>query len=454
MLLVAGTMFMEILDGTILGTAAPSMARTFGVESAEISVAITAYLVTLAVLIPLSGWLTERWGSRTTFVTAIAVFTVSSAACATAGSLWVLVALRVVQGTGAAMMVPVGRLIVLRSTEKADLIRTIAYLSWPALVAPIIAPLAGGLFTTYLSWRWIFLVNLPLGLLALVTAWRIVPQLRETGRPALDSRGFLETAVCLSAVVVCASLIGDAHIDWVGVALSAAVAGIAGLVAVRHLLHREHPLLDLRLLKIPTFRVAQSSGSAFRLAINAMPFLLPLLFQDGFGWSPVKSGAVLLSLFVGNLGIKPFTTWMLRRWGFRLVLLAALVTASLTIFACGWITAGTRLPLIVLLLGLSGVARSVGFTAYTTLAFVDVDRPSVTAANTLTATVFQLSLGIGVALASVALRIGQNGQTPFGGGPGVAAFRLAFILMALLTLSASYGPYRLAHDAGKQVLGR
>jgi MFS family permease len=259
-LLVAGAFFMENLDGTIIATAAPRMARSFGVPSVEINVAITAYLLALGVFIPVSGWIADRYGARLVFSGAIALFTVASGLCALSSNLGELTATRVLQGIGGAMMVPVGRLVVLRAADKADIIRVIAYLTWPALVAPVIAPALGGALVTYASWRWIFVLNLPLGLLGMAIGARIVPDLRPGKTKSLDWRGFALTGVGLTAFVYGLELITGDNVSWVLVAASVGVGIMLLWRAVVYLNHSDHPLLDLGVLGVPTFRAASVGG--------------------------------------------------------------------------------------------------------------------------------------------------------------------------------------------------
>jgi EmrB/QacA subfamily drug resistance transporter len=446
-LLVAGTFFMENLDGTILTTAAPSIGTSLGVPSVAVGVTITAYLLTLAVLIPLSGWITRRLGSRRVFLAAIAVFTLASVLCAISTSLTELVIMRVVQGIGGAMMVPVGRLAVLRVTERADLIRSIALLTWPALVAPVIAPLAGGIITTYATWHWIFLLNVPLGVVAFVAAVRLIPVEHREKPPPLDWIGLVLTCTGLGSLVFLGSLLAERD---PGVLASVLVAilgvGLVGL-AIRHLLRTRHPLLDLRALHIETFRLSHAGGSLFRLAVSAVPFLLPLLFQDVFGWTPVLSGALVLFVFVGNIAIKPATTPLLRRFGFRTVIVAASGGAAISMVLMAFLATATPLWLVVVLLAFSGVARSAGFTAYNTIAFADVERAGMTDANTLASTLQQVAAGFGVAVGAVALRLGDA----LSGGPGSGAFAFAFGVLAVLTALATVEALLLSRAAGENI---
>ncbi|MDT7552713.1 MAG: hypothetical protein QOI16_1249, partial [Pseudonocardiales bacterium] len=306
-LLVAGSYFMEILDGTVIAPAAPHIAADLGVAAVDINVAITAYVLTLAVLIPVSGWLADRFGARRVFLTAVAVFTLASVGCAAAVDLPMLVATRVLQGVGGAMMVPVGRLVVLRTTAKAQLVQAIAYLTWPALVAPVLAPAIGGALSTYASWRWIFVINVPLGVAAFVLARRLVPDIRAERPVALDRRGFALTAVGVAALVIGLESLGSATPRPVAVVVALGIAAAALVAAVFSLLRSPNPLLDLRILKIDTYRVTAAGGSVFRSIISAIPFLLALFFQLGLGWSAAQAGLVVIALFLGNVAIKPTT---------------------------------------------------------------------------------------------------------------------------------------------------
>lgn len=428
-LLVAGTLFMEILDGTIVGTAAPAIARSLGVESGQIGVCVTAYLATVAVLIPLSSWLADRLGARRTYLTAIMVFTAGSVLCAVSTDLSTLVAARVLQGAGGALMVPVGRLVVLRSVERREVIRAVAWLTWPALVAPVVAPAAGGLLTQYASWHWVFLVNLPLGLVALVAAWRLMPLGRGERPPPLDLLGFAGCALTLGGVVWIGSLLGDPSSRWRDVAVLVVAVLAVGSSTVAHLRRASTPLLALSLFRLGTFRAAHTGGSLFRAGVNGVPFLLSLLLQDGFGWTPARAGLVVLFVFVGNLAIKPLTTPMMRRLGFRTTLVVAGVGASGTIAACGLLTASTPLVVTASLVMATGVFRSIGLGAYNTLAFAGVGS-AMAAANTLATTVQQLAQGLGVAAAVVAVRFSGVFAT------GSASYRWAFPLLAGLLVPA------------------
>jgi EmrB/QacA subfamily drug resistance transporter len=455
-LLVAGCFFMENLDGTIVLTAAPRIGRALHVPSTSIGLVIAAYLVTLAVLIPLGGWLAERWGARPVFLTAIAIFTLSSLACALSASFPELVALRVGQGVGGAMMVPVGRLVVMARTPKADILRVMSVLVWPALMAPVVAPLAGGLITTYASWRWLFLINVPLGVVALGFAWRLIDSPRFGATPPpLDVPGVLLTCGGLGAATYVAYLLSQTTVAWTPVVVGA-VAGVILLAGgVRHLLRARHPLINLRTLQAATLRASIGGGSLFWTSISAVPFLLALMFQDVFRWSPVKSGALILFVFLGNIAIKPATTPLLRRFGFRPVLIIATLGAAATMAGCSLLHAGTPLAVIVLVAILNGIGRSICLTCYATIAFADTTADQMRDANTLQATAQQLSVGLGPALGAIALRVGGPlGHLLPGPVQPRSAYAVGFLLLCGVALTATVAAWRIPTDAGSSVTRR
>ena len=451
-LLVAGCFFMEMLDGTIVTTAAPQMARSLHVSSAAIGLVITSFLLTFAALIPLSGWLTRRWGTRPVFLAAIAVFTLASLGCALSTTLPVLVAMRVVQGFGGAMMVPVGRLIVLAGAEKSDLMRLMAYVVWPGLMAPVVAPLAGGLITTYASWPWMFGINIPLGVVAFAIAWRVVEATPTERPPRLDRLGVVLTCAGLGGLTYAGHLFSDARISWTA-AIATAVVSLALLAAAaRHLLRTEAPLVNLRVLRIPTLRASVSGGSLFWIVVGAGPFLMPLLFQNVFGWSSVKSGAVVLFIFVGNIGIKPTTTPLLNRFGFRPVLVASTLAMAAAMATAGLLTATTPIVLTCAVVLISGIARSVALTAFSTVSFSDVAPEEMRDANSIAATAFQMSAGLAIAVSTIALRAGAPLGHLLPGTPDArTAYTVAFLILTLFSLSVTGTALRMHPDAGARV---
>ncbi len=449
-LLVAGTFFMEIFDGTVIAPAAPRIAADFSVAATQISVAITAYLLTLAVLIPGSGWAADRWSPRRVFQIAIVVFAVASGLCALAPNLAVLTVFRVLQGVGGALMVPVGRLVVLRATAKADLVRAIAYLTWPALTAPLIAPAVGGLVAEHASWRWIFVVNVPLGAIAFVAARLLVPSGGGEKTTPLDKVGFALIAAGMALLVL--GLDGVRGQAW-PLVTAEIVAGLAVLtLAVRHLRRTDAPLLDLKVLRIHTFRVAAAGGSVYRMVITAIPFLLPLYFQLGLGWNSAQAGLAVIPLFAGNLGIKPATTALMRLFGIRTVLIGAIIGGAACLASFGWV-AGTLTVLLPVLV-LSGMFRSIGFTAYNSAAFADVPAPELSRSNALFAALNEIGSGLGVAVGALltewgpavarAFRLATTADTPY---------QFAFLALALLMVVPFVDACLLPKSAARAVTG-
>lgn len=450
-LLVAGAFFMEFLDGTVIATALPDMAKSFGVQAVDLNIGISAYLITLAVLIPASGWIADRFGARKVFALALAIFTLASVFCGLSTTVDQFVAMRVLQGMGGALMVPVGRLAVLRTTPKHQLITAIATLTWPALVAPIIGPPLGGFITSYADWRWIFFINVPLGIAAIILALKIIPDLHEDARRPFDLPGFVATTVAMVSLVYAMESMGGQHMQE-GLTLLLAIGSAALIFALRHFQRVQWPMIRLDAMQVPTFRVTMYGGSLFRASISAVPFLLPLMFQVGFGMDAFHSGLLVLAVFVGNLTIKPATTPLIRRLGFKRLLLINGALNVLALLACAFLTPHTPVWLIMLTLYLGGVFRSIQFTAVSTLAFADVPSAQMSYANTLFSTATQLAVGLGITLGAIGIRIGEKVSDAIGMAaiPGIS-FRLAFVVIALICLVGMFDTLRLTKDAGSAV---
>ncbi|EIX9120530.1 TPA: MFS transporter [Klebsiella pneumoniae] len=451
-LLVAGAFFMEFLDGTVIATALPDMARDFGVTAVELNIGISAYLITLAVLIPASGWIADRFGARAIFTLALAIFTLASVFCGLSTEVHIFVAMRILQGVGGALMVPVGRLAVLRTTPKHQLLKAIATLTWPALVAPIIGPPLGGFITRYASWHWIFFINVPLGLAAIILSLRIIPDIRETERRSFDLSGFITTSVAMVSLVTAMERLGDRQPQiWPTLALAALGFGCL-LYSIRHFRRAAAPMVRLDALQVPTFRVTMYGGSLFRASISAVPFLLPLLFQVGFGIDPFHSGLLVLAVFVGNLTIKPATTPLIRWLGFRRLLLINGALNVCSLLACALLTPQTPVWAIMLILYLGGVFRSIQFTGVSTLAFADVPAAQMSDANTLFSTASQLAVGLGITLGAIGIRLGEQvgDWLHLTELPGIS-FRLSFVFIALICLVGMIDSLHLAKTAGSSV---
>jgi EmrB/QacA subfamily drug resistance transporter len=450
-LLVAGAFFMENLDGTVVVTALPQMARSFDVHPIDLNIGVSSYVLTLAILIPASGWVADRFGARPVFAAAIAIFTLASILCGLSESLTAFTAARILQGAGGAMMVPVGRLTVLRTTEKHNLMHAIATITWPGLAAPVLGPPLGGFIATYASWRWIFFLNLPLGLVALVLALRIIPNDRQDNATRFDWVGFVLIGAACFAVMYGLDLVGQEGASWLAAGLSIAGGVGVGAMAVVYAKNRTHSLIDFRASRIRSYAVTIWGGSLFRMAIGSIPFLLPLLFQLGFGLSAFTSGLLVLAVFAGNLLIKPFTTPILRRFRFREVLIVNGLLNAAAIFACALLTPTTPVAVVVALLFFSGLTRSIQFTALGTLAFADIPDDGMSGANTLLNVAQQLAMGMGIALGAVALRTAELFDPNASGAIPLTHFHIAFVIAGLFALIGVIDTLTLHPAAGDRV---
>ena len=408
-LIVATAFFMETLDSTIITTALPAMARSLGESTLDLTASVTVYLVAMTVFVPAAGWASDRFGARNLFAAAVAVFTLASLLCGVSPSFSTLIAARALQGGAAAFMSPVGRLIVLRETPKHRIIDAIGLIVWPGLIAPVIGPPLGGFITTYASWRWIFLLNIPIGLLGVYLVLRFVPKHAAGGRARFDAPGFVLTAAALATLIHGLSLIAQGRAGVVSGGGFVAIGIGCGIAAVRHALRHPAPMLDLSAVAVPTFAFSTvTAGLAARVAISMTPFLLPLMFQIGFGASAFEAGIMLLVYMAGNLAMKSVTTPILHRFGFRdvIVVNGALCVASL--IACGLLSPKVPLPVVYGVLFVAGMTRSMNFTAMSTLAFADVPASMRPGATTLAAMAQQAAGTVGVAAAAVALGLFQT----------------------------------------------
>ena len=398
---------MQFLDGAILPIAAPTIARSFHILSAQVGICVTSYIVTVLVLIPISAWLADKFGVRLILFTSIAIFMLGSLLCSLSNNLVELTAMRILQGIGAASMVPVGRLILMRSVDKSQVIRVISYSVWPALAAPVVAPVVGGFIIAHASWHWIFLVNVPIGLIALLIGIKIVPRVPGGKVERLDWLGFYGCALSLGLLVLAAANLGSPHINLVSTLLLLVVGIGIGLPTIRHLRRSAEPLIDLSVLKIQTFHLNCTSGLLFRVAQNTPPFVLPLLFQDKFGWSAERAGGVLFFYMLGNLVFKVFTTPLMNKFRFKLLLLLSILLSAPLTLILGLI--GSSIPFIwlTLLLLFAGGIRTIGMTLFNTITFADTNQEVMAHANTITNMVQQLASVIAVAIAVIALNLGR-----------------------------------------------
>ena len=450
-MIVACALFIENMDSTVIATSLPAIAHDLHVEPIALKLALTTYLISLAVFIPISGWVADRFGAKRVFTLAIGVFLLGSLACAASSTLAEMVGARFLQGIGGAMMVPVGRLVLLRTVPKSDLVQVLSYLTIPALVGPMIGPPLGGFITTYFDWRWIFLINVPMGLVGIALGWRFVPDVREIP-PPLDWAGFALSGLGLGLALFGFSTLGR-HLVSLPLSLGCLLLGLGGLVGyVFHARRHPHPLLDLQLFRLPTFRAGVVGGSLFRIGIGATPFLLPLMLQLGFGLNPLQSGLLTFVSAVGAMFMKTIATRILQRWGFRRVLWVNALVASAVLGVYGFFRADTPAPIIMAVLLLGGCLRSLQFTSLNAISYAEVSSPRMGQASSLSGMMQQLSLSLGVAIGGFALQIA--GQVSGTVATASANFTIAFIVVAAVSATSAFLMWRLPPDAGEEMARR
>jgi EmrB/QacA subfamily drug resistance transporter len=450
-LIVACALFMENTDSTVIATSLPAIAQSLGEDPIALKLALTSYLVSLAVFIPISGWMADRFGARTIFRTALVIFMLGSVLCAMSNSLLAFVAARFLQGMGGAMMVPVGRLVILRSVQKSELVSALAYLTIPALVGPVVGPMLGGFITTYFDWRWIFFINIPIGLIGIVLASLFFEDIREEDVAPLDIRGFLLSSFGFAALMLGLAT-GGRHLVPVAVSWLAVASGVVALVAYWfHARSVPSPVLNLKLFRIPTYRIGVIGGSVFRTGIGAIPFLLPLMLQLGFGLNPLQSGSITFASAAGALIMKTLAKRILERFGFRNVLTFNALVGAAFLASSGLFTPVTPHWLMLGVLLVGGCFRSLQFTGINALSYADVSNRDMSSATSLSSVAQQLSLSMGVTIGAFALEAAGM----FNGGNQLAAadFWPAFLLVGLISATSVPWMAQLAPDAGAEVSG-
>jgi EmrB/QacA subfamily drug resistance transporter len=449
-LIIACALFMEQMDATVLATALPTMARDFGVPATSMSSALTSYLLALAIFIPASGVLADKFGSRAIFRAAILIFVGGSLLCGQATSLPFMMIARFVQGLGGAMMIPIGRLVLLRSVAKEDMVSAMSWLIMPALIGPILGPPVGGLIVTYLDWRWIFWLNLPVGLLGVVLVTRYIGEVRGERPVKFDFTGFVLSGVSLGCLLF-GFEISSRSGEFIRSLVLIAIGLGAGAAYLAHARRRSDPILDVSLLRYTSFRLSLIGGSLTRITQGAQPFLLPMMLQLGFGMTAAASGAITVAGAIGSLAMKGLAPRILRRFGFRRSLIVGGLGASVGYAICGAFRPDWPIPLIFAVLMSAGFFMSFQFSAYNTIAYDEVPKARMSAATSFYATFQQLMLSLGICVGAAGLHVGMlgTGRTR----PELADFSLAFLLVTLVSASATIWNMRFAADAGAEMSG-
>jgi len=451
-LIVAVALFMENMDSTVISTSLPAIAADIGSSPLQLKLAITSYLLALAIFIPASGWMADRYGARTIFRTAIAVFMLGSIGCAFSQSLGHFVVARFFQGMGGAMMSPVGRLVLIRTVGRQNLVDAMSFLTMPALIGPMLGPPLGGFITTYATWHWIFLINLPIGLLGIFLVTRFVENVRADSVEPFDFVGMALVGLGVGGLAFGLTVTGINFVPWTIIAALVAGGATATFAYIVHARRVPAPVVDLSLFKLPSFRAGVGGGFIFRVGTGALPFLLPLLLQIGFGRTPFQSGLITLSTAAGAMMMKWVVPRILQRVGFRNALTWNSLIASVMLMACAAFTATTPVAVIVAVLLLGGFFRSLQFTSVNTIAFAEIEPHRMSRATALVAVAQQLSQSVGVAVGALVvetvLRI--RGQTML----SAEDFPPAFIVVSLIAASSTFLFATMPPDAGADMAKR
>jgi EmrB/QacA subfamily drug resistance transporter len=451
-LIVATALFMENMDSTVIATSLPAIAADIGTSPLTLKLAITSYLLSLAVFIPASGWTADRFGARMVFSLAVAVFMIGSIGCALSSSVTHFVIARIVQGIGGAMMTPVGRLVLLRSIDKSALVNAMAWVTVPALIGPVIGPPLGGFITTYFSWHWIFLINIPIGLLGIFMALRYIDPIRSEDPERFDLYGLVLAGIGLGGIAFGLSVAGLNLLPWTIVAALVGIGTISMTLYVIHAKRTASPVLDFSMLRLPTLRASIIGGFLFRLGIGALPFLLPLQMQVGFGLSPFKSGLVTFASAVGAMGMKTLAARLIRTFGFRNIMVINAVVSSVFLAACALFTVTTPLLLIMIILVVGGFFRSLQFTAINTVAYAEVEPAQMSRGTTLVSVNQQLAISAGVAVGAFCVETTM--MVRHVSELTAQDFAPAFLVVAVISAASTYFFWQMPDDAGHEISGR
>jgi len=449
-LIVASAMLMENIDATVLATALPTMARDFGVDAPAMSIALTSYLLSLAIFIPASGKIADRFGSRTVFRSAIFIFVIGSILCAIAPTLLLLVLARLLQGIGGAMMMPVGRLVLMRSVERKDLVSAMSWLLIPALIGPIVGPPLGGFIVTYLDWRWIFYINVPIGIIGMIFVSIYIDEIKADASGSFDFVGFILSGISLGSLLFGFELSSHAGQGAFSIFLIA-IGLLLGIAYLKHARNHPSPILDFSLMRVPSFGGSVIAGSLTRITQGAQPFLLPLLFQIGFGLSAATAGQIVISTALGSLFMKPIAKAVFRRIGFRTSLIVNGVIGTIGYGLCAAFRPDWPMPVIFLILVLSAFFMSFQFIAYNTIAYDEISQDRMSTATSFYTTFQQLMLSLGICVGALALHgsMSLNGNDE----PALGDFSIAFAVVTLISITATVWNLRFAPNAGEEISG-
>ena len=449
-LILAVALFMEQMDSTVIATSLPAIAADIGTSPVALKLAVTSYLVALAIFIPISGWMSDRFGAKNIFRIAIVVFILGSIACAFSHSIETFVISRFLQGVGGSMMTPVGRLLLVRGTPRNELVSAMAWLTIPALMGPIMGPPLGGFLTTYLSWHWVFWINVPIGLLGIALVTRYLPSGEPRSPRPIDFPGFLLSSIAFTGLVFGLSVVSLPALPIYYGYITIVIGLIAGAIYLWHARRAKFPLLDPKMLRYPLFRAGILGGSTFRIGIGAIPFLLPLMLQLSFGLTPFQSGLITFIGAFGAMSSKFGAQRIFKMFGFRRVLAAGALISSVFIAVNGLFTSSTPEWIIMGCLLLGGVVRSTLFTGVNAMVFADIDEADSGQATAINAVAQQLSLATGVAVAGAILDISGLFH---GGDLSLGDFHIAFLVVAVISGLSTLTFFRLPGDAGAEVSG-
>ncbi|HEV7344292.1 MAG TPA: MFS transporter [Devosia sp.] len=448
-LILATALFMENMDATVIATSLPAIAADIGTDPISLKLALTAYLVALAIFVPISSWMADRFGARNVFRAAMVVFMLGSIACALSGSLLAFVLARFIQGMGGAMMTPVARLVLVRATPRHELVNAMAWLTIPGLIGPIMGPPFGGFLTTFFSWHWIFLINIPIGIAGVLLVGRFLPEPHRNEPRRIDMGGFVLAGTAFALFAFGTSVISLPALPPI-VGVIATMVGLGmGAVYARHALRTEYPLLDLRLFRFPLFRSSIVAGAAFRLGQGATPFLFPLMLQLIFGMTPFESGMVTFSGALGAIIAKFFASWIFKRLGFKLALILSTAISAMGILIMGLYAPGTPIPLIISVLVFTGFWNSTFWTGSSVFVFADIEDKDAGQANVISQVTGQLTMALGVAVGGGML---EAAHAMRGGGELILSdFQYAFFVVGSICAISTVMFTRLPGDAGHQL---